>query len=61
PTLTVTSGALTLDLTVDKAVFSKNVRFEKRAGERTVQQLLVEELHLMLDSGKIEVPPGKGE
>lgn len=61
PTLTVTSGALTLDLTVDKAVFSRNVRFEKRAGDQTVQQLLVQELHLMLDSGKIEVPPRKGE
>ena len=61
PTLTVTSGALRLHLTLDRAVFSQNVKFEKRAGERTVQQLLVEELHLMLDSGKIEVPPGKAE
>ncbi len=58
PTLTVTSGALTLDLTGSKAVFSQNVSFEKRSGEQTVQQLLVEELHLMLDSGAIEVPAG---
>ncbi len=57
PTVTVTSGDLVLDLTMDKAIFSLNVEFERRAGERTVQQLFVPELHLMLDSGKIEVPP----
>ncbi len=61
PTLTVSSGVLTLDLTVDKAVFSQNVKFEKRAGGRTVEQLLVTELHFMLDSGKIEVPARKAE
>jgi len=61
PTLTVSSGVLTLDLRVDKAVFSQNVKFEKRAGQRTVEQLLVRELHFMLDSGKIEVPTRNAE
>jgi len=61
PTLTITSGALTLDLTKDAALFSRNVSFEKRSAGERIQQLMVEELHLMLDSGKIEIPPAKSE
>jgi hypothetical protein len=57
PTVTVTCRALTLDLSLDKAIFSLDVKFERREGEQTTQQLLVPELHLMLDSGKVEVPP----
>jgi TolA-binding protein len=57
PTVTVTCRALTLDLNLDKAIFSLDVKFERREGEQTTQQLLVPELHLMLDSGKVEVPP----
>lgn len=56
PTLTITSGAVTLDLGKNKAVFSRDVRFERREGAALVQQLTVGELHLLLDSGKIEVP-----
>jgi len=61
PTLTVTSGEVTLDLTKHIAVFLQNVKFEKRAGAVTVRQLLADELHLMLDSGKIEVPAASGK
>ncbi len=56
PTLTVTSGALTLDLGKNKAIFSRDVRLEKREGDKPAQQLMVGELHLLLDSGNIEVP-----
>jgi len=56
PRLTITSGTLTLDLGKNKAVFSRDVRFERREGAALVQQLMVGELHLLLDSGKIEVP-----
>lgn len=56
PALMITSGAVTLDLGKNTAVFSRDVRFERRAGPALVQQLVVGELHLLLDSGKVEVP-----
>lgn len=59
PTLTVTSGGLTLDLSKDKAVFTRNVRFERKTDPGPTQQLLVEELHFMLASGIVEVPAAK--
>ena len=56
PTLTVTSGGLILELSKNRAVFSRDVKYEKRAGEGPMQQLTVGSLHLLLESGNIEIP-----
>jgi hypothetical protein len=55
-TLTVSSGRLALDLGTRKAVFSRSVRLDRTGGPGLPQQLAVGELHLLLDTGNIEVP-----
>ncbi len=57
PSLMVTSSSLTLDTGNGKAIFSEDVQLEKRFGDDPVQRVVVGELHLLLDSGAIEIPP----
>ncbi|MDP2895223.1 MAG: tetratricopeptide repeat protein [bacterium] len=56
PSLVVTSGAVRLNTRDNRAVFSGDVQLEKRAEGDTVQRITVRELHLLLDSGNIEIP-----
>jgi TolA-binding protein len=59
PNLTVTSGLLTLDTENNRAIFSRDVQLEKRSDDGQVQKVVVGELHLLLDSGTIEIPASK--
>ncbi len=52
----MTSGAVRLNTRDNRAVFSGDVRLEKRAEGEVVQKVVVGELHLLLDSGNIEIP-----
>lgn len=56
PTLVVTSGLVRLNTGDNRAVFSEDVQLEKRTDGGTVQRISVHELHLLLDSGVIEMP-----
>jgi len=52
----VTSRLARLNTSDNRAVFSGDVQLEKRADGDTVQRITVRELHLLLDSGTIEIP-----
>lgn len=56
PRLMVTSGTLTLDTGKSRAIFSGDVQLEKRSAADVVQKVVAGELHLLLDSGNIEIP-----
>lgn len=56
PSLVVTSRLARLNTSDNRAVFSGDVQLEKRADGDTVQRITVRELHLLLDSGTIEIP-----
>lgn len=59
PTFVVTSGLARLNTGDNRAVFSGEVQLEKRTDGDAVQRITVRELHLLLDSGNIEIPGDK--
>lgn len=56
PSFVVTSGLVRLNTADNRAVFSGDVQFEKRTNGDAVQRITVHELHLLFDSGNIEIP-----
>jgi tetratricopeptide (TPR) repeat protein len=56
PTLVVTSALARLNTGDNRAVFSGDVQLQKRTDDAAVQRITVRELHLLLDSGAIEIP-----